>query len=87
MVLRGAAAPPVEGRLLGYAASALDVVYVAELPELLGRAGVLEEEAVDVGRIPLPLVEAVEGVADLREQPAWLLLVGVDRGLPRCLTG
>jgi len=64
----------------------LDGVVIAELPQLLGCAGVLEENPVDAERIELTGAEVVERVADVTEQLTQLFLVVGDDGSLRRLT-
>lgn len=86
-MLESAALPPVEGvSIVHEAGGELDIVEIAELPQLLGCAGVLEEDPVDLEGIELPGAEVVQGVPDAGEQlPQLFFVVGGD-DLASCLT-
>jgi len=64
----------------------LDIHHVAELPELLRRTGVLEEDLVDVERIQLAGTVAVNDYTDTRYQLSQLDLVIRRHRLACCLS-
>ena len=86
-MLQSAAPPPVEGlSVVHEAGGELDIVEIAELPQLFCRARVLEEDPVDVEGIEVPGSEVLQGIADAGEQlPQLFFVVGGD-GLASCLT-
>lgn len=61
LMLESSALPPVERLLVVHEAGGeLDIVEIAELPQLLGCAGVLEEDPVDLEGIEVPGAEVVQ---------------------------
>ena len=56
---------------------------VAELPQLRGRAGVLEENSINVERIELAGTVAIDGLPDARDKVSQLCLVVVRDHGPR----
>jgi hypothetical protein len=56
---------------------------VAELPQLLGRAGVLEENSINVERVELAGAVAIDGLTDAGDKVSQLCLVVVRDHGPR----
>lgn len=70
------ALPPVGRRLIGNdACGDLDVGKIAELPQLLGGARILEHHRVDVEGVQFTGSVAVDGVGHVLDKPIELLLV------------
>ena len=59
----------------------LNVPHVAELPELLRRSRVLEDDVVDFERVDLTRLKAFDGQLDATDELAELLLVIGSDGL------
>lgn len=59
----------------------LNVPHVAELPELLRRSRVLEDDVVDFKRVDLTRLKAFDGSLDATDELAELLLVIGSDGL------
>jgi len=59
---------------------------VAELPQLLGRAGVLEDNSIDVERVELARTVAIDGLTDAGHKVSQLRLVVVRDHGPRRTT-
>ena len=68
--------PPVAGRFIpDDSRGELNLPQVAELPELLRRARVLKDDLVDFERVDLTRLKAFDGLLDVTDELAELLLV------------
>lgn len=84
---RRSALPPVAGLIVSdHSRSDLDVSQAAELPELFGCSGVLKDEFVDFERVEFTGLEPCDGLLDLADELAELLLVIGRDGLARDAT-
>ena len=77
--------PPVDRwSFMHLACGDLDVAHVAELPELFGSTGVLEQHLVDVERVQFTVAESVDRLGHVRDEFGELRLV-VARHRLACL--